>query len=85
MNASMMIPENFIPIIWQPPNRTKLTPSQSNNASNDAKSSKNQLSILMYLLGAVHAYNIVDAYMNGPNGKWHLEIIKKSISLRSRT
>ena len=41
--------------------------TKSDNASSDAESSKNQLSILMYLLGAVHAYNIVDAYMNGPN------------------
>jgi len=40
---------------------------KSDDASNSATSSKNQLTILLYLLGAAHAYNIVDAYMNGPN------------------
>ena len=40
---------------------------KSDDASNSAESSKNQLTILVYMLGAAHIYNIVDAYMNGPN------------------
>jgi len=40
---------------------------KSDDASSSAESSKGQLTILAYLLGAAHIYNIVDAYLNGPN------------------
>ena len=41
--------------------------TKSDDASSSAESSKGQLTILAYVLGAAHIYNIIDAYMNGPN------------------
>ena len=52
---------------------------KSDDASSSAESSKGQLTILAYLLGAAHVYNIVDAYMNGPNDDMAYK--KKNIDL----
>jgi hypothetical protein len=49
------------------PDQINALKTKSDDASNSAESSKDQLTILVYLLGAAHLYNIVDAYMNGPN------------------
>lgn len=40
--------------------------SKSDAAKNDAQGTKNQLTLVLAVLGAAHVYNIFDAYMNGP-------------------